>query len=223
MGTNTSTRKLSEELDIHDRTIRYRLSRLRKEGYLHPPTIQSHERKLGLGEYTIFVTSVPGKEQTLEKIFNDAQSIYFYNPTTGRYEGYVIYASYPLSNPTLVTNMVKELIKRGFIEDYHLHDVLDYKRRGCVIKRVFLGPPVDWSKWIKSIPRFMKRKSVACPIIPIIRSRSLKAPLTIKIPSLSVCNNLAGQKIEDGGGDKPLHSFGRVPVPSNPPWLILDG
>ena len=158
MGTNTSTRKLSEELDIHDRTIRYRLSRLRKEGYLHPPTIQSHERKLGLGEYTIFVTSVPGKEQTLEKIFNDAQSIYFYNPTTGRYEGYVIYASYPLSNPTLVPNMVKELIKRGLIEDYHLHDVLDYKRRGCVIKRVFLGPPVDWAKWIKSIPRVMKRK-----------------------------------------------------------------
>ncbi|MHA2047472.1 MAG: winged-helix domain-containing protein, partial [Candidatus Thorarchaeota archaeon] len=73
-GTKISTREVSEHLqkiseeNIPERTVRYRISKLKEKGVLCKAKVQTHERKLGLAEYILVATSNPATEATFKKI-----------------------------------------------------------------------------------------------------------------------------------------------------------
>ncbi len=154
LGTKVSTRELSERLDEPSRTIRYRISKMKEKGIICKDKVQTHERKLGLAEYILVVTTSPSTESTLEKILEEIPAFYYYAPTYGKYEGYLIYTVYPLSNPRMVPDLAAELKKRGLIEDYYMFDVVDYQRNEVKFGEL---ESWDWDKWSKKISKIMKR------------------------------------------------------------------
>ena len=139
-GAKVSTRELGEILGEKDRTIRYRISKLKEKGIICKAKVRTHERKLGLAENVLVVTSSTANESTLKKIIEEVPMIYFSTQTYGKYEGYLIYLVYPLGCPNLVQDMASEMKKRGLIEDYMLFDVVDY-----VSKEVNLSKLKTWN------------------------------------------------------------------------------
>ena len=154
LGTKVSTRELSERLGEPSRTIRYRITKLKEKGVLCKSKIQTHERKLGLAEYILVVTSSPATESTLKEILEEIPAFYYYAPTYGKYEGYFIYVVYPLNAPRAVPDLAADLKKRGLIEDYYLFDVVDYQRNESKLAEL---ESWDWEKWSKTISKIMTR------------------------------------------------------------------
>lgn len=160
LGTKVSTRELGERLQepgekkIAERTIRYRISKMKEKGIICKASVQTHERKLGLAEYIIVATSNPASETTLKKILDEIPAFYYYAPTYGKYEGYLIYAVYPLNRPRMVPDLASDLKKRGLIEDYYLFDVVDYQRNDANLSEL---ESWDWEKWSKSISKIMAK------------------------------------------------------------------
>ena len=64
-SSKISTSQLSEQLGIPDRTVRYRLTKLREQGLLKPPKLQTYERKIGLGEQLLLLQGIPEKKMNL--------------------------------------------------------------------------------------------------------------------------------------------------------------
>ncbi len=154
LGTKVSTRELSERIGHPDRTIRYRISKLKEKGILCKAKVQTHERKLGLAEYILIATSSPSNESALKKILEELPAFYFYGSTYGKFEGYFIYTVYPLNTPRLILDLASELKKRGVIEDYYLFDVVDYQRYEAKLSEI---ESWDWDKWSKSLPTIMAK------------------------------------------------------------------
>jgi DNA-binding Lrp family transcriptional regulator len=153
-GTKVSTRELSELLDEPSRTIRYRISKLKEKGIICKAKVQTHERKLGLAEYILIVTSSPSSESTFKKILDEIPAIYYYAPSYGKFEGYFIYTVYPLNTPRMILDLASELKKRGLIEDYYLFDVVDYQRYEARLSEI---KSWDWDKWAKALPKIMSK------------------------------------------------------------------
>ncbi|MHA1926919.1 MAG: winged helix-turn-helix transcriptional regulator [Candidatus Thorarchaeota archaeon] len=141
-----STRVLSEELGIKDRTVRYRLKNLKKKGLLCPPKLQTYERKLGLGENLLLLQSNPAKEEQLIKLLDETDFFYYYGPTYGKYDGFMVYAMYPLVTPRMVPQLAEEMMERELIKDYFLMDMVDYTRKPAELEPLL--PDSDWT-WDK--------------------------------------------------------------------------
>ncbi|MFW9788408.1 MAG: winged helix-turn-helix transcriptional regulator [Candidatus Thorarchaeota archaeon] len=154
LGTKVSTRELSERLGEPSRTIRYRITKLKEKGILCKAKVQTHERKLGLAEYILIVSSLPSTESQLQKVLDKIPAVYFHSSTYGKYEGYLIYMVYPLNAPRMVTDFAEALKRKRLIEDYYMFDVVDYKRSEANIEDFETW---SWEKWSKSLPRIMKR------------------------------------------------------------------
>ena len=117
-GTKVSTRELSQLLDEPSRTIRYRISKLKEKGIICKAKVQTHERKLGLAEYILIVTSNPSKESALKKVLEEIPAFYYFAPSYGKFEGYFIYSVYPLNTPRVIIDLAADLQKKEPIEDY---------------------------------------------------------------------------------------------------------
>jgi DNA-binding Lrp family transcriptional regulator len=154
LGTKISTRELSERLGEPGRTIRYRITKMKEKGLLCKAKVQTHERKLGLAEYILVVTSHPSTESKLKKVLEEIPAVYFHASTYGKYEGYLIYTVYPLNAPRMVTEFAEALKRNNLIEDYYMFDVVDYRRTETKLDEL---ESWDWEKWAKSLPRIMKR------------------------------------------------------------------
>jgi DNA-binding Lrp family transcriptional regulator len=153
-GTKVSTRELSELLDEPSRTIRYRLSKMKENGILCKAKVQTHERKLGLAEYILIVTSSPSSESALKRLLDEIPTFYYYAPTYGKFEGYFIYTVYPLNTPRMILDLAAELQKKGLIEDYYLFDVVDYQRYEAKLSEL---EDWDWEKWPESLTKIMAK------------------------------------------------------------------
>ncbi|MHA1422544.1 MAG: Lrp/AsnC family transcriptional regulator [Candidatus Thorarchaeota archaeon] len=151
-GAKVSTRELSELLGKSDRTIRYRISKLKEKGFVCKAKVRTHERKLGLAEYVLVVTSSTANESTLKKIIEEVPMFYYHAQTYGKFEGYLIYLVYPLGSPHVVQDMASALKKRGLIEDYILFDVVDYVSKEVDLSKLETW---NWEKWSKMLPKIM--------------------------------------------------------------------
>jgi DNA-binding Lrp family transcriptional regulator len=155
LGTKVSTRELSERLNEPSRTIRYRISKMKEKGIICQAKVQTHERKLGLAEYVFIARTNPSTESTFKKILDEIPAFYYYAPTYGRYEGYLIYTVYSLNTPRMIPDLASELKKRGLIEDFYLFDIVDYQRYEARLSEI---DSWDWDKWSKTLPNIMAKK-----------------------------------------------------------------
>jgi len=153
-GAKCSTRELSEILNESDRTIRYRLAKLKEKEIVCKSKVRTHERKLGLAEYILVVTSSSTHESELKKLIEEVPMFYFHAQTYGKYEGYLIYMVYPLGNRKVVFDLASEMKKRGLIEDYCLFDVVDYQSMEANLSEL---ENWNWDKWSKMLPKIMAK------------------------------------------------------------------
>ncbi|MFX1482701.1 MAG: winged helix-turn-helix transcriptional regulator [Promethearchaeota archaeon] len=154
--SKVSTTELSKRLGIPGRTVRYRLNRLKENGLLKPPKLMTYERKLGLGEQLLILQSVPEKEETLEKILDGIDFFYYYAPTYGRYDGYMVYTMFPLVAPRMVRQVAEELKEKGLVSDFYIFDLVDYCRKGVEIAPLLPSSDWSWSKWAKEARQIME-------------------------------------------------------------------
>ena len=150
-----SASHLSEQLGIPDRTVRYRLKKLRKQGLLKPPKLQTYERKLGLGEQLLILQGIPEKEDALVKVLDEIHFFYYYSPTYGRFDGFMVYTMYPLVAPRTVRQVAEELKEKGLVSDFYIFDVVDYTRKGVDVAPLLPENDWTWSKWSEEAKRIM--------------------------------------------------------------------
>jgi len=195
-GMKTSTRELSELLGEKDRTIRYRLAKLKEKEIVCKSKVRTHERKLGLAEYILVVTSSSAHESALKKLIEEVPMFYYHAQTYGKYEGYLIYMVYPLGNREVVFDLASEMKKRGFIEDYCLFDVVDYQSTEAKLSELETW---NWDKWSRMLPKIMaKSKEIKLDLEEIQESVSFDASDTL----------ILGHLVEDP--DITLRELGKI-------------
>ncbi|NHJ12329.1 MAG: winged helix-turn-helix transcriptional regulator [Candidatus Thorarchaeota archaeon] len=150
------TPQLSGELDISERTLRYRIDRLRKKGILCPPKIQTYERKLGIGENLLLLQSNPEKEEKLISVLDKTEAFYYYAATNGRYDGFMVYAMYPLVAPRVNHQVAEEMKEAGLINDFYVVDMVDYCRKGPSVEDIKPESKWSWETWSKEIAGIME-------------------------------------------------------------------
>ena len=154
-SSKISTSQLSEQLGIPDRTVRYRLTKLREQGLLKPPKLQTYERKIGLGEQLLLLQGIPEKEDELVKVLDEIDFFYYYTSTYGRYDGFMVYTMYPLVVPRMVRQVAEELKERGLVSDFNIFDLVDYTRKGVDLAPLLPDSDWTWSKWSEEAKRIM--------------------------------------------------------------------
>ena len=155
-GSGASTRELSNQLSIPDRTVRYRLKKMRDKGVLCPPKVQTYERKLGLGESLILFQADPGKEEQLAAVIEDTPCFYYYSSTYGKYDGFSVYSMYPLVAPRMIIQMAEEMRDRGLVKDFFIFDLVDYTRKGAEVLPLLPESDWNWEVWSEEIKHIME-------------------------------------------------------------------
>lgn len=154
MGGSASAQEIGEALGIPARTVRYRLSVLMERGMLLPSYYMTHERKVGLGERIIVVQEYAEKGSRLEAAINEIPIFYWYIPSHGKLDGYLIHAVYDLREPEKLDKIVKRMQERGIIQDYYYFDVVDYESKRVDFSKYRPNGEWrwDWSKWREELP-----------------------------------------------------------------------
>ncbi len=148
LGGKVSTEVLGDVLQRPSRTVRYRLNRLKRSGYLKYVYAMTHDRKVGLGDSIVLLNLAEGVS-SLGDIFGQIPMFYIFGSTYGRYNGYVVHMSYPLSRPNTPQTFVKSLREAGVVDDAFLFGINDFHS--------IAGDPVildssgrwhwDWKSW----------------------------------------------------------------------------
>ncbi|MFW9871420.1 MAG: winged helix-turn-helix transcriptional regulator, partial [Candidatus Thorarchaeota archaeon] len=92
LGGKVTATELSQVLGYPDRTIRYRMKRLREKGYLGRLWPQTLDTKLGLGDAAV-VLEMSDKHKAIPRIFLDCFPNFYVNYVSyGRFNGYQVAA-----------------------------------------------------------------------------------------------------------------------------------
>jgi DNA-binding Lrp family transcriptional regulator len=154
--TKITTSQLSEQLKVPKRTIRYRLKKLKKKGLLRPPKVLTYERKIGLGERLLLLQCYPQNEEKLIKVLDEISIFYYYGPTYGKYDGYFIYAMYPLVAPRIILQIAEEMKDKELVKEFFIFDMVDYTRKAAEITPFLPSSQWEWDTWSREIERIMK-------------------------------------------------------------------
>jgi DNA-binding Lrp family transcriptional regulator len=144
MGGSASAQEIGEALDIPARTVRYRLSVLMERGTLLPSYYQTHERKVGLGERILVVQEFADKGSELEAAIKEIPVFYWYIPSHGKLDGYLIHAVYDLREPEKLEKITKRLKDRGLIQECYSFDIADYESKRVDFSKY--NPDGEW-RW----------------------------------------------------------------------------
>ncbi|MBD3407716.1 MAG: winged helix-turn-helix transcriptional regulator [Candidatus Lokiarchaeota archaeon] len=152
-GGKVSAEEISSVLDIPPRTVRYRLSRLKKHGYLKRLYAMTHERKMGLKHHCVIFEEDLSYGSIPEDLLRSLFYVTYYSPIYGSTHGLILHfvESLDLDNQGLET--CKLLKERGIIADFHFYESLDYVSFQPDIKRMNKEGLWDWSHndWIETI------------------------------------------------------------------------
>lgn len=160
LGGTGKAPELGEILGFSERTIRYRLQRLREKGHLYHEFPQTLDLKLGLGETGIFME--PSEEyRDLPREFLLYFKNFFINYATyGRYNGHFAAGGYPLREPQIIDKMIRALKRLNVIKDCFRFDSLDYMPLSADLSRYnpTAGWNWDWDDWLEKSEKAIKDK-----------------------------------------------------------------
>lgn len=144
---------MSRTLRLPQRTLRYRIARLRHTGFLQPFHILTNERKVGLGENIIVIQEEAKSAQPISKLLEMVPYFYWYSPTYGRYNGHLIHSVFSLESPDTNRELLRAMQKTNLVSDYHLFEAVDYAIKNMNLK--YFSPEQgwtwNWNKWIAHI------------------------------------------------------------------------
>jgi DNA-binding Lrp family transcriptional regulator len=160
-GFGSSSRFLSEKINVPDRTISYRLKALKEKGLLriYPFT---NERRLGLGDCIISIQeSEKCKARQLYELLKSIPYFYLFSPTYGKYNGLLCFAIYSLisSHPKAY---LEKLRMEGLITDYCIYDIRDHIISDPQLE--FYDPREgrwtwDWESWEKKAKILLQQQT----------------------------------------------------------------
>lgn len=151
LGGKISADELAVITNYAPRTIRYRLKRLRDEGYLTSLYAMTHEIRFGMGDSVLVLEESEKSAGRLIDALGNIPWFYYQGATYGRFTGYLVHAMYSTYEPDGVTRVADALKEVGLINDYHYFVNTDYEsRRGDFRFFEFnKGWNWDWSQWIR--------------------------------------------------------------------------
>jgi DNA-binding Lrp family transcriptional regulator len=158
LGGKVTATELSELLGYPDRTIRYRIKRLREKGYLGRVWPQTFDSKLGLGDASVLLEMSEKYKKLPRKFLDCFQNIYAHYVTYGRYNGYSAAAGYPIENPQLVDRMLRAMKQMDIVKDFYVLRALDFLSiEGDMSKySPELGWNWDWREWVEASKQTLK-------------------------------------------------------------------
>ncbi len=151
LGGKVSTEELKTITGISDRTIRFRIKRLRDEGHLAQLYAMTHELKMGLGDAILIIQESDDSKFELKKILDSIPWFYYQGPTYGKYNGYMIHTMYSVDDPDANIRIADALVESGIATNYYYFVNLDYEsRRGDFTYFDYnTGWKWDCDKWIR--------------------------------------------------------------------------
>ncbi|MFX0108117.1 MAG: winged helix-turn-helix transcriptional regulator [Candidatus Hodarchaeota archaeon] len=160
MGGNASAQEIGEELGIPPRTVRYRISVMTERGLLLPSFLETHERRVGLGEKILVVQENAGKGEILEKLIREIPIFYWYVPTHGKQDGYLIHTVYDMNNEAGLEKVIRKLEECNIIRGHQLFDIVDYDSKRVDFSQYEPSGEWtwDWDAWIRKLPDSLKGK-----------------------------------------------------------------
>ncbi len=126
----SSTKRISEELDIPSRSIRYRLAKLKERDILKEQTVITHERKLGIRESFIFIEERRNSRKTFCKIIEENPALSWYVPTSGKYQGFILHAINAMNVPDYPRQLLEQMKEKEIINDYFIFEIIEYQEYG---------------------------------------------------------------------------------------------
>ncbi|MFX0124927.1 MAG: winged helix-turn-helix transcriptional regulator, partial [Candidatus Hodarchaeota archaeon] len=163
LGPKATTQQISKALNIPDRTVRYRLKGLKKNGFLQPLYPLIYDRKLGLGEHIVLVQEVGRNKRLLEEVLQAIPYFYWINSTFGKFTGILFNSIFSVTSPKNTEKIMEVIKSENLISDYFLFDITDF----IVIKPElsYFDPKHgwiwDWDDWGKKIKQGMKKEEIA--------------------------------------------------------------
>lgn len=157
-GGKVTATELGETLGYPDRTIRYRIQRLREKGYLGRVWPQTFDTKLGLGDAAV-IFDLSDKHRNISREFiNCFPNLYAHYATYGKYNGFSAGAGYPIENPQIVDRMLRAMKQIGIIKDSYVHRALDFLSIAGDLSKYNpeTGWNWDWREWAKQCEQTLK-------------------------------------------------------------------
>lgn len=158
LGGKVTATELSQVLGFPDRTIRYRMKRLREKGYLGRLWPQTLDTKLGLGEAGI-VFDMSDEHRSLPRKFLNCFPNFFVNYTSyGRFNGYSVGAGYPIGAPQIIDRVVRAMKQMNIIKDAYIFKTLDFISLSADLSKYSptTGWNWDWKEWAEKSKKTIK-------------------------------------------------------------------
>lgn len=158
LGGKVTATELSQLLGFPDRTIRYRLNRLKEEGYLNRLWTQTLDTKLGLGESALLLEMSEEQRALPREFLFCFRNLYASYATYGRYNGYFAAAGYPIATPQIVDRMVRAMKQMNIIKDSYRFDTLDFISLSADLSKYSptKGWNWDWREWVEQSEKTIK-------------------------------------------------------------------
>ncbi len=159
LGAKASAKKLSAAVGIPPRTVRYRLTRLRRTGMLQPPQAIPHERRIGLGEVFVAMETTRRGTRLLPDMIDSIVPFYWYSESYGKYNGYIAQGVYPLASPSITGTLLRAMQDAGLVADFHVFDIVDYEYKHADYRYFNFdsGWTWDWNEWYKQIEKNLRK------------------------------------------------------------------
>ncbi len=158
LGGKVTATELGQILGHPDRTIRYRIRRLREKGYLGRVWPQTLDTKLGLGDASV-ILDMSREYRHLPRGFLDCfPNLYVNYAAFGRFNGYLAAAGYPIENPNILDRMLRAMKQMGIIRNSYILRTLDFLSIAGDLSKYHptSGWMWDWREWVEQSKQTLK-------------------------------------------------------------------
>ncbi len=195
MAGKASAELLAEILHRPARTIRYRLNKLKRDGYLKFLYALTHDRKLGLADEIITLNLAPNVSN-IGSLFREIPLFYYYGSTYGHHNGHLIHMTYPVKAYNFPQRFCETLVEKKIIDDYFIFDSVDFLSTTGSVEQldIIRGWQWNWQDWIRNcagivtqnerlnlpLELTVKRAKFDAKDIAILRYLKMDAELTLR-------------------------------------------
>ena len=158
LGGKVTATELAQTLGFPDRTIRYRIQRLREKGLLGRIWPQTHDAKIGLGDGSLLL-DISERYQNLPREFLFCFPNFYANYATyGRYTGMQTGFGYPIGNSQTIERIVRAMKQMNIIKDSYTFMSNDFITLAADFSKFNLstGWNWDWRNWVQDCRKTLK-------------------------------------------------------------------
>ena len=158
LGGKVTATELGQELGYSDRTIRYRIKRLREKGLLDRLWPQTLDTKLGLGDANIILDMSEKRKALPREFLYCFPNFYAHYASYGRYNGYQTAAGYPIGNPQILDRILRAMRRMNIIKDSFVIKTIDFISLAGDLSKYNpeTGWNWDWREWVEQSEKTLK-------------------------------------------------------------------